>query len=185
MHADDVSNVVCSKFGQWNSIFVKQSSFSRMNSLVSFLTNLRRDHWSVTKCFCETKSTTHWSIAEGISPYKTFFKLPRWKCYRTIDSCVAVLHREMKHLGSLESTQEARAARGSTSSNSYASFVVFKLPACFNSRWSTLTHETIVNCHHFKPSSRNLDYGLRKQTRYHWYLTFKRYFSAFPMIIVL
>ena len=34
------------------------------------------------------------------------------------------------HLGSLESTQEARVALGYASSNSYASFVLSKLPAC-------------------------------------------------------
>ena len=50
----------------------------------------------------------------------------------------------MKHLGSLESTQEARVALGYASSNSYAFFVLSKLPACFISRWSTLTHESIV-----------------------------------------
>ena len=46
----------------------------------------------------------------------------------------AVLYRDMKHLGSLESTQEARVAFGFASSNSYASFVLSKLPACFISR---------------------------------------------------
>ena len=39
------------------------------------------------------------------------------------------VHRDMKHLGSLESTQEANVARGYASSNSYASFVLSKLPA--------------------------------------------------------
>ena len=34
----------------------------------------------------------------------------------------------MKHLGSLESTQEARVALGYTSSNYYASFVLSKFP---------------------------------------------------------
>ena len=54
------------------------------------------------------------------------------------------VHRDMKHLGSLESTQEARVARGYTSSNSYASFVLSKLPACFISRW---THADVwTNC---------------------------------------
>ena len=47
----------------------------------------------------------------------------------------------MKHLGSLKSTQEARVARGVAESNSYASFVLSKLLACF-----TLTYEPIVNC---------------------------------------
>ena len=36
------------------------------------------------------------------------------------------------HLGSLESTQEARVALGCSSSNSYASFVLSKLPACIH-----------------------------------------------------
>ena len=46
----------------------------------------------------------------------------------------ACVHRDMKHAGSLESTQEARVALGYASSNSYASFVLSKLPACFISR---------------------------------------------------
>ena len=37
----------------------------------------------------------------------------------------------MKHLGSLEITQEARIARGVAGSNSYVSFELFKLPKCF------------------------------------------------------
>ena len=37
--------------------------------------------------------------------------------------------RDVEHLGSLESTQEARVARGAAESNSYASFVFSKLPA--------------------------------------------------------
>ena len=36
------------------------------------------------------------------------------------------------HLGSLESTQEARVALGCASSNSYASFVLSKVPACIH-----------------------------------------------------
>ena len=36
------------------------------------------------------------------------------------------------HLGSLESTQEARVALGCASNNSYASFVLSKLPACIH-----------------------------------------------------
>ena len=42
------------------------------------------------------------------------------------------------HLGSLESTQEARVALGCASSNSYASFVLSKLPAC--------NHNSIYAC---------------------------------------
>ena len=37
------------------------------------------------------------------------------------------------HLGSLESTQEARVALGYASSNSYASLVLSKLPKCIHS----------------------------------------------------
>ena len=42
--------------------------------------------------------------------------------------------RDIEHLGSLESTQEARVALGCASCNSYASFVLSKLPACSISR---------------------------------------------------
>ena len=57
---------------------------------------------------------------------------------------LAVHHRVMEHLGSLESTQEARVALGYASGNSYASFVLFKLPACSITQWCTLKHEPIV-----------------------------------------
>ena len=58
---------------------------------------------------------------------------------------LAVHYRVMEHLGSLESTQEARVALGYASGNSYASFVLSKLPACSITRWCTLKHEPIVN----------------------------------------
>ena len=44
------------------------------------------------------------------------------------------VRQDMKHLGSLESTQEARVALSYALSNSYASFALSKLPACFISR---------------------------------------------------
>ena len=53
----------------------------------------------------------------------------------------------MEYLGSLESTQEARVALGYASGNSYASFVLSKLPACSITRQCTLKHEPIVNYH--------------------------------------
>ena len=43
---------------------------------------------------------------------------------------LAVHYGVMEHLGSLENTQEARVARGVAEGNSYASFVLSKLPAC-------------------------------------------------------
>ena len=43
---------------------------------------------------------------------------------------LAVHYRVMEHLGSLEGTQEARVALGYALGNSYASFVLSKLPAC-------------------------------------------------------
>ena len=51
------------------------------------------------------------------------------------------VHRDMKHLGSLESTQEAGVALGYASSNSYASFVLSKLPDLDE---RTLTYEPLV-----------------------------------------
>ena len=57
---------------------------------------------------------------------------------------LAVYYRVMEYLRSLESTQEARVALGDASGNSYASFVLSKLPACSITRWCTLKHEPIV-----------------------------------------
>ena len=62
----------------------------------------------------------------------------------------ACVHRDMKHMGSLESMkdakekrkmrQEARVALGYASSNSYTSFVLSKLPVCFIYRWTHSWH---------------------------------------------
>ena len=51
------------------------------------------------------------------------------------------VYRGIEHLGSLESTQKARVALG----NSYASFVLSKLPRAQYLDILTLTHELIVN----------------------------------------
>ena len=48
------------------------------------------------------------------------------------------------HLGSLKSTQEARVALGCTSSNSYASFVLSKLPRASMTRYTHAKHEPIL-----------------------------------------
>ena len=49
------------------------------------------------------------------------------------------------HLGSLESTEEARVALGYASSNSYASLVLSKLPVCIhNSVYTHAKHEPIL-----------------------------------------
>ena len=48
------------------------------------------------------------------------------------------------HLGSLKSTQEARGALSCTSSYSYASFVLSKLPACTITRYTHAKHEQIL-----------------------------------------
>ena len=49
--------------------------------------------------------------------------------------CQLCIHWDMKHLGSLESTQEARVAQGVVKSNSYPFFMLSKLPKCFISWW--------------------------------------------------
>ena len=53
------------------------------------------------------------------------------------------VHQDMKHFRSLESAQEAKVALGYASSNSYASFVLSKLPVCLMK--CTLVHEPIIN----------------------------------------
>ena len=55
-----------------------------------------------------------------------------------LQQCV---YRDIEHLGSLESTQKARVALG----NSYASFVLSKLPRAQYLDIRTLAHELIVN----------------------------------------
>ena len=61
------------------------------------------------------------------------------------------VHRDMKHLGSLESTQEARVALSYASSNFYASFVLSKLPAFFTSRWThLLITQLLSNTHTYR-----------------------------------
>ena len=56
-----------------------------------------------------------------------------------------IVLKHLKHLGSLESTQEARVARGVAESNSYASFVLSKLLRALYLDERTLTYEPIVN----------------------------------------
>ena len=51
----------------------------------------------------------------------------------------------MKHAGSFESTEEAKVALGDASSNSYASFLLFKFPRGSYVNELTLKHEPIVN----------------------------------------
>ena len=52
------------------------------------------------------------------------------------------------HLGSLESTQEARVDLSCASSNSYASFVLSKVPACIhNSIYVTVNGKTYFNAY--------------------------------------
>ena len=55
------------------------------------------------------------------------------------------VRRDMKHLGSLGSTQESRVTLGYAPSNSYASVVLSKLPASYLDLERTLTYEPIVN----------------------------------------
>ena len=74
---------------------------------------------------------------------------------------LAVHYRVMEHLGSLESTQEARVALGYPSGNSYASFVLSKLPACSITRQCTLKREPIVN--QYYPTS-----GLMQILHFDW-----------------
>ena len=50
---------------------------------------------------------------------------------------LAVHYRVMEHLRSLESAQEARVALGYASGNSYASFVLSKLPFQFQEKEKT------------------------------------------------
>ena len=50
------------------------------------------------------------------------------------------------YLGSLESTQEARVALSCASSNSYASFVLSKLPGASILRYTHAKHEPILKC---------------------------------------
>ena len=68
MHADDVSNVVCSKLANQTASLRSKVHFNTLIHLSIFWTNLSRDRWSVTKCFSERKSTKRRKIAEGISP---------------------------------------------------------------------------------------------------------------------
>ena len=91
------------------------------------------------------------------------------------------VHQDMKHLRSLESTQEVRAALSYASSNSYTSFVLSKPPACFISHWThagcydpdrwwewrkniivgMLTYETIIS---WNQIGRNVWYAIKRIT---------------------
>ena len=134
-----------------------------MNSPVSFEQNvflkLKRSrgninpfttfkHWkcyktigSYVSCvFIEIWST--WEVWRALKKLELLSATPR--ATLTHLSCSPNFLRDMKHLGSLEGTQKARVALSYASSNSYASFMLSKLPVCFISWW---THADIwTNC---------------------------------------
>ena len=88
----------------------------------------------------ETKRTTHWSVAGE------FLFIPRWECYKTIDSCVSCafieiwstweVWRALKKLELLSATPRATLTHLSCSPN-------FPRASYIDER--TLTHESIVN----------------------------------------
>ena len=72
----------------------------------------------------------------------------------------------IEHLGSLESTQEARVALGCASRNSYNSFVLSKLkfPRVQYLDIRTLTHELIVNSNVTRTDNKPLSPTSRSHT---------------------
>ena len=66
------------------------SSFTRMNSPVSFLTNLRQDHLQHGEMFSWNKIINMLKSSRGNINPSTTFKPLGWKCYKTIGSYISV-----------------------------------------------------------------------------------------------
>ena len=114
-------------FDIYNSRYIFCKPFYNIARKFVFSNSIARAYFIFLLCTLMT--STNKSLEEKNFP-------SGWKCYKTIGSCQLCVHQDMKHLGSLESTQEARNALGYASSNSYTSFVLSKLSACFISRWT-------------------------------------------------
>jgi len=107
VHTDNISKQILweKKFSSRVSILhsnTGQTSFTRMNSPVSVFTNLRQDRWSVAKCFSEAKQTLKRNRG-NLSLHNSRVE----NVIKQLVHMLAVLHQNMKHFGSLESTQEA------------------------------------------------------------------------------
>ena len=119
----------------------KYATYFNNLTIITWLVNLcnqiqLHDHASYSYCarsWCQQTNPSRKKIFHRVeNVIKQLVHASAWVCW------------DMKHLGSLESTQEARVALGYALSNSYTSFMLSKLPVCFISRW---THADIwINC---------------------------------------
>ena len=119
----------------------KYATYFNNLTIITWLVNLcnqiqLHDHASYSYCARSWHQQTNPSRKKIFHRVENVIKqlVHAWACVRW----------DMKHLRSLESTQEARVALGYALSNSYTSFMLSKFPVCFISRW---THADIwINC---------------------------------------
>ena len=97
-------------------------------------------------CFC-TAHLKNFVTNQGQNPFpRNYLLYLRYVIKELVDAFSCSYMELWMHLGSLESTQEARVALGHASSNSYASLVLFKLPACIhNGDIRTLSMNQFLN----------------------------------------
>ena len=115
----------------WQQFAFLQFPSTILNSLQGIMLNDLRLRMSKTILF----QLSSMAFLSDLEESDVFFSLQRW----------LVLRRDGRpSAGCSEKELEARVALGCTSSNSYASFVLSKLPACL------LMHEPIINCGRYK-----------------------------------
>lgn len=115
----------------WQQFAFLQFPSTILNSLQGIMLNDLRLRMSKTILF----QLSSMAFLSDLEESDVFFSLQRW----------LVLRRDGRpSAGCSEKELEARVALGCTSSNSYASFVLSKLPACL------LTHEPIFNWGRYK-----------------------------------
>lgn len=103
------------------------------------MTALISDNVSYNTAFKLTESNSVACMHDGFSfPIRhtddISKQIPHWKCYKTIEA-----------LGTFGEHSRKKVALGCAWSNYCTSFLLSKLPACFNSQWSWVMHEPIIN----------------------------------------
>ena len=132
-----MTNETASLFFFWMREFCLQSEnivhLHAWIHLSVFLTNRRQDRLQRSEMFSWNKIINALKRSRrNINPFATF-KPAGWKCYKTFGSYVSVRSSRFEARGKFG--EDERCIRVA-SSNSYASFVHSKLPACFISWWT-------------------------------------------------
>ena len=134
----------------WHKCFCSLCANIPQKKYATYFNNLTIITWLVNLCN-QIQLHDHASYSYCARSWRQQTNPSRKKIFHRVENVIkqlvhasACVHWDMKHLRSLESTQEARVALGYALSNSYTSFMLSKFPVCFISWW---THADIwINC---------------------------------------